>query len=121
MAATDRGNGRLVGDCAVLIRADQPQTPELGVTFSPRYEGAGLAAEAMGALVDYLFEHVGLHRVFAETDDRNDAAQRLFARLGSRCEGRVIEAERFKDESCTLRIYALLRREWELFRPGVAP
>jgi RimJ/RimL family protein N-acetyltransferase len=121
LAATDRGTGALVGDCAIRIRADQPQTAELGVTFSPRYQGAGLAAEAMGALVDYLFEHVGLHRVFAETDDRNDAAQRLFARLGFRCEGRLIESERFKDEWCTLRIYALLRREWELSRPATAP
>ena len=121
LAATDRGDGTLVGDCAVRIRADQPQTAELGVTFSPRYQGVGLAAEAMGAVVDHLFEHVGLHRVFAETDDRNDAAQRLFSRLGFRCEGRLVEADRFKDEWCTLRIHALLRREWELSRRGIAP
>jgi RimJ/RimL family protein N-acetyltransferase len=75
LAATDRGTGTLVGDCAVRIRADQPETAELGVTFSQRYQGAGLAAEAIGAVVDHLFEHVGLHRVFAETDDRNDPAQ----------------------------------------------
>lgn len=121
LAATDRVTGTLVGDCAVRVLADQPETAELGVTFSPRYQGAGLAAEAMGALVDHLFEHVGLHRIFAETDDRNDAAQRLFARLGFRCEGRLVEADWFKDEWCTLRTHALLRREWELSRRGIAP
>ena len=121
LAATDRGNGTLVGDCAVRIQANQPETAELGVTFSPRYQGDGLAAEAMGVVVDHLFEHVGLHRVFAEIDDRNDAAQRMFARLGFRCEGRLVEADWFKDEWCTLRIYALLRRDWELSRRGIAP
>ena len=121
LAATDRSSGTLVGDCAGRVRAEQPETTELGVTFAPRYQGAGLAAEAIGAVVDQLFEHVGLHRVCAETDDRNDAAQRLFARLGFRCEGRLVKADWSKEEWCTLRIHALLRREWEFARRGIAP
>jgi len=120
LAATDRGDGTLLGDCATRVHTDQPQTAELGVTFSPRHQGAGLAAEAIGAVVDHLFEHVGMHRVFAETDDRNDAAHRLFARLGFRCEARLVEADWFKDEWTTVRVYALLRREWERLRGPAA-
>jgi RimJ/RimL family protein N-acetyltransferase len=103
---------------SVHVRADQPETAEVGVTFSPRYQGAGLAAEAMAAVVDHLFAQVGLHRIFAETDDRNSAAQRLLSRLGFRCEARLIEADWFKQEWCTVRIYALLRREWNPAPPG---
>jgi RimJ/RimL family protein N-acetyltransferase len=117
LAATDRGDGTLFGDCAVRVLADQPETAELGVTFSPRHQGAGLAAEAVSAVVDHLFEHVGLHRISAETDDRNVAAQQLMERLGFRCEGRLVEAERFKGEWCTIRVYARLRREWARARP----
>jgi RimJ/RimL family protein N-acetyltransferase len=120
LASTDRSSGTLVGDCAVRVLADQPGTAELGVTLAPRYQGVGLAAEAIGAVVEYLFEHVGLHRIFAETDDRNGAAQRLFARLGFRCEARLVEADWFKDEWSTVRIYALLRREWEHSGRGMA-
>jgi RimJ/RimL family protein N-acetyltransferase len=119
LAATARDTDVLVGDCAVRVRGDLAQTAELGVTFAPAHQGAGLATEAVRAVVDHLFEHLGVHRTLAETDDRNDAAQRLFARLGFRCEGRLVEAEWFKGDWCTLRIYALLRWEWERSRGGV--
>jgi RimJ/RimL family protein N-acetyltransferase len=113
LAATARDSGALVGDCAVRIEAGSAMAAELGVTFAPRHQGRGLATEALRAVVEHLFEHVGLHRIYAETDDRNDAANRLFARMGFRCEGRLVEADWCKGEWCTLRIHALLRREWE--------
>jgi RimJ/RimL family protein N-acetyltransferase len=53
-----------------------------------------------------------MRRVFAQTDDRNRAGGRLFERLGFRCEGRLVEADWFKGEWTTLRVYAVLRREW---------
>lgn len=116
LAATQLSDGALAGDCAVHVREDDHATAEIGVTFSPDHQGTGLAAEAVAAVVGHLFEHHGLHRVVAETDDRNVAAQRLFTRAGFRCEARFVEAERFKDEWCTIRVYALLRREWEAAR-----
>ena len=65
----------------------------------------------------HLFEDLDLHRVYAETDDRNSAVHRLLERLGFRCEARLAEADWFKDEWCTLRTHAMLRREW-VERPG---
>ena len=76
-------------------------------------QGRGLASEALGAVVDRLFAELRMHRVVAETDDRNVAVHRLLERLGFRCEARLVEADWFKHEWCTLRTYALLRREWE--------
>jgi RimJ/RimL family protein N-acetyltransferase len=67
-------------------------------------------------VVSVLFEDHGLHRIYAETDDRNRAVHRLFERVGFRCEGRLVEADWFKGEWSTLRIYAMLAREW---RAGV--
>jgi RimJ/RimL family protein N-acetyltransferase len=116
LAATDRESGELCGDCAVHVLADQPGTAEVGVTFAPAHQGSGLAREALGALVAHLFAVHGLHRIYAETDDRNVAVHRLLERLGFRCEARLVEADWFKDEWTTVRIYAVLRREWELSR-----
>lgn len=112
LAATDRETGALCGDCAVHVRDDQPATAEVGVTFAPEHQGTGLAREALAAVVSHLFEHHGLHRVYAEADDRNVAVQRLLERLGFRCEARLVEADWFKGEWTTLRVYALLRREF---------
>jgi len=66
VAALDRASGELVGDCAVHVLADQPATAEVGVTFAPAAQGAGLATEALAAVVTRLFEDHGLHRVYAE-------------------------------------------------------
>jgi RimJ/RimL family protein N-acetyltransferase len=58
-----------------------------------------------------LFDEHGMHRVYAEADDRNVAVHRLLERLGLRCEARLVEADWFKGEWSTLRVFAVLRRQ----------
>ena len=108
LAAIEVTSGTLVGDCAVHALDDQPDTYEIGVTFSPGAQGRGLASEAVGAVVRWLFSERGAHRVIGECDARNDAVQRLFERLGFRLEARLVEADWFDGEWITLLIYALL-------------
>ena len=112
LAALDRRTGELCGDCAVRVATEQPRTAEVGVTFAPAAQGSGLATEALGAVVERLFDEHEMHRVYAEADDRNVAVHRLLERLGFRCEARLVEADWFKGEWVTLRTYAVLRREW---------
>lgn len=113
LAAVDQRSGALCGDCAVRVATDQPATAEVGVTLAPAHQGSGLATEALAAVVAELFEHHGLHRIYAHADDRNVAVHRLLERLGMRCEARLVEADWFKGEWSTLRVFAVLRREWE--------
>ena len=113
LAAEDKESGVLCGDCAVRVVDGQPDTAEVGVTFAPGHQGRGLAAEALAAVVRSLFEDHGIHRIYAEADDRNQPVHRLLERLGFRCEARLVEADWFKGEWSTLRIYAMLRREWD--------
>ena len=112
LAAVDRVTGALCGDCAVRVVTDQPHTAEVGVTLAPAQQGGGLASEALAAVVTRLFEQHGIHRVYAQADDRNVPVHRLLERLGFRCEARLLEADWFKGEWTTLRIYATLRDEW---------
>ena len=117
LAAVHRGTGTLCGDCAVHILATQPATAEVGVTFARAHQGSGLATEALAAVITELFQEHGLHRVYAEADDRNVAVHRLFERLGFRSEARLVEADWFKGEWSTLLVFAVLRREWLDRRP----
>ena len=57
-----------------------------------------------------------MHRVFAETDDRNAAVRRSVRRSAFRCEARLVEADWFKGEWSTLRVYAMLNRQWRSTR-----
>jgi RimJ/RimL family protein N-acetyltransferase len=112
VAVADRIDGTVHGDCAVRVLANQRATAEVGVTFATASQGRGFAAEAMTALLDTLFANHGMHRVIAETDDRNPRVHRLFERLGFRCEGRLVDADWCKGEWVTLRLFAVLAREW---------
>ncbi len=113
LAAVDRATGVLRGDCAVRVATDQPATAEVGVTLAPGSQGCGLASVARAAVIAHLFEEHGIHRIYAEADDRNPAVHRLLERLGFRCEARLVEADWFKGAWSTLRVYAILRREWD--------
>jgi RimJ/RimL family protein N-acetyltransferase len=112
LTIVDRATGTVCGDCAVRVVTDQPATAEVGVTLAQANQGKGLATEALTAVMAELFEQRGIHRVFAEADDRNVPVRRLLERLGFRCEARLVDADWFKGEWSTLRTYAMLDREW---------
>lgn len=101
----------LVGDVAVHALADQPDTYELGVTVAPAWQGVGAAREAIGRLVEVLFDEHGTHRVIAITDARNTAAARVFSRLGFRHEGRAVDADWFKGQWTSVDTWAMLGEE----------
>ena len=67
-------------------------------------------ADASSGHTAFAFDACG--RVIARTDDRNVTVNRLFDRLGFRLEGRFVDADWFKDEWTTLRVYAVLARDW---------
>lgn len=102
----------LIGDCAVKILAEDPRQAEIGFTLSGDWQGHGYGAEAVAALLGYLFETLGLHRVFAITDAENAAAATLLERVGMRREGHLLENVWFKGSWGSEFLYALLEREW---------
>jgi RimJ/RimL family protein N-acetyltransferase len=117
-AIIDRAADTLYGDCAVRVLTAQPETAEIVVRLARSSQGKGVATEALTAVIEALFERRDMHRVCAETDDRNLAVARLFERLGLRCEARLVEADWFNGEWSTPRIYAMLNREWHDRRRG---
>lgn len=112
IALEERDRGVLVGDLALHAVAGQPDMIELGVTLAPEHQGRGLATEALRAMIAWLFEHHGTHRVLAQCDARNAAVRSLLERVGLRQEAELREADWWKDEWTTLCIYGALAREW---------
>ena len=93
--------------------ADFPQ-PEIGfgiTEVSARKQG--LAQEAVGLLVEYLFAGYAAERISAVTDAENRPAQRLLEALGFRREG-VLRRASFRDGRwCDMALYGLVRGEWK--------
>lgn len=107
-------DGRVVGEVALVLR--RPRVAELAWVVHPDVGGRGLATEAVRALLDLGFGHLGLHRVYAELDVRNEASRRLCVRLGMRQEGHRLQDFWSKGEWTDSYEFALLASEWPLVR-----
>ena len=107
-----RGDGQLIGDCAVLTQAEDPSQCEIGFTIAPAYQGQGYASEAVRLLLGYLFTGRGKHRITARCDPRNAASAALMERLGMRREGHLRQSTWAKGEWTDDLLYALLHEEW---------
>ena len=83
-AVTPRPDGPLVGDCALRTSRRDARRGELGFTFARMHQGRGYATEAAAAVLAYAFGTLGMVRIEAHTDARNERAARLLARLGMR-------------------------------------
>lgn len=106
------GQDSLIGNCG--IRRPAPNTPEgeFGCEFAPQHWARGYATEVGRALLEFGFEQLGLHRVWARCLAENAAALRLAERLGMRQEGRLREQAWVGDHWCDTLLYGILAAEW---------
>ena len=107
-----RSTGALIGDCALLVHADDARQATVGITLARAYHGQGYATEALTTLFDQLFRQARLHRVVADTDPRNHPSWTLLERLGMRREGHRVQSVWFKGQWADEYVYAILREEW---------
>jgi len=87
-AVTLAGDGSLVGGVRLQIDPDHARG-ELGFWVARRFWGRGYATEAVGAVIDYGFSVLGLHRVHAIHFSRNPASGRVMEKCGMMHEGRL--------------------------------
>ncbi|MEH7332030.1 GNAT family protein [Neobacillus drentensis] len=104
---------QLIGDCALHTLLAEPRIVEIGYTLAEEHQGKGYASEAVRALLSYVFNDLGKHKVIAFTDVRNENSIRLLERVGMRREGHLLENYMSKGQWVDEYQYALLRSEWE--------
>jgi RimJ/RimL family protein N-acetyltransferase len=112
LGAELRETGQVIGDVMLAYRSAEHRGGEIGWVFHPGHSGHGYATEAAHAVLHLAFDQLGLHRVVARADSRNDASLRLAARLGMRREAHLIGNEWFKGAWSDEIDLALLEDEW---------
>lgn len=85
---------------------------QIGWALGIGYRGKGYATEAAGALISYGFDVLELHRIYAETTDKNVASWRVMERLGMRKEACLKEAESRDGKWLDSLAYGILAQEW---------
>jgi RimJ/RimL family protein N-acetyltransferase len=106
-----RGEG-IIGDIGFCVNGERPYMAEIGYRLNRRFWGKGYASEAVGAVLDWAFGPLGLHRVIAQIDTRNDGSIGLVERLGFRREGTFLAAYQEPDGWSDEYLYAMLDEEW---------
>jgi len=99
--------GELVGDLGLFLSADG-RSATLGFTLAKRYQGLGLAREALAGLIEALFGGAEVERLEAVTDTRNARAMALLAALGFTVAS--TSDAHFKGGVCREHTYVLPRR-----------
>lgn len=108
--------GELVGDVVLFWHSLEHRGGEIGYVLNPYFAGQGYATEAAHALLRLGFDELGLYRVVARLDERNEASANVARRLGMRQEARLIHNELFKGEWSTELNFAMLANEWAAHR-----
>lgn len=89
-----------------------PYRGELGYVLRSDAWGCGYAAEAGKAMVEFGFENLGLHRIFAECHAANEASARVMEKIGMRREGVLRQHVLIKGEWWDVVICGILKDGW---------
>ena len=79
--------GRLIGNISVVNMYEETACAVLGYCMGEQWWGCGYMPEAGSAVLEYLFETVGVNRVAANHDIANPKSGRVMQKLGMRYEG----------------------------------
>jgi RimJ/RimL family protein N-acetyltransferase len=112
LAIVLRETETVIGEVLLKWESEVDRQGEIGFALHTDYQGKGLATEAAREMLRLGFEDLGLHRIIAVLDDRNEASAQLLERLGMRREAHHLEAAFFKGEWANEFVYALLKEEW---------
>jgi RimJ/RimL family protein N-acetyltransferase len=111
------GDGRVIGDCQLTVTSVEDRQAEIGFAFSPRHTGRGLATRTVAAVLGFGFLQLGLHRIVAGMDARNERSWRLAERVGMRREAHFRHDNLVKGEWMDSFVYAMLEDEWRERHP----
>ena len=104
--------GEVIGSISVVNSSDERiQAAEVGYCIGRRWWHQGIMTEALGRVMDYLFDEVGMQRIEARHDPRNPHSGAVMRKCGMKYEGTRRRADWNNQGGCDAAIYALLKNE----------
>jgi ribosomal-protein-alanine N-acetyltransferase len=111
-AITLRGDDRLIGKCGYNEWRKAHRRGDISYIIAREHQGKGIVSEALGAMLDYGFDHMNLHSVEAGVTPGNGASARMLQKLGFILEGHLRENFLTETGFVDSLIYSLLRSDW---------
>lgn len=114
-AVTLKDSGKLIGGCGIYLN-DSLDQGMLGWVLHMDYWKQGFMTEVGKELVQFAFNNLKLHRLYATCAAENYGSYKVMENLGMRREGHAIKNRKFtghKDIWNDELFYGLLRDEWK--------
>ncbi|MBK8052810.1 MAG: GNAT family N-acetyltransferase [Saprospiraceae bacterium] len=84
---------------------------EIGYWLIPAAQSKGIIQKSANALIDYSFDHLGLHRIEIRCATENHKSQSIPEKLGFTKEGIIRDGEWLGDRFTDLVLYSLLKKD----------
>lgn len=87
------------------------QSAHIGYCIGKKWWHQGIMSEALKAVMDFLFDEVGYHRVESMHDPNNPNSGKVMAKCGMKYEGTLRQADRNNQGICDACYFGLLASE----------
>ena len=104
-------DGQPIGSISVVHHNDRIAKAEIGYCIGRRWWHRGITSESLKAVIDYLFDQVGMNRLTACHDPRNPNSGKVMRKCGMKYEGTLRQSDRNNQGICDTCVYAILAEE----------
>ena len=103
--------GEPIGSISVVNHRDDIAEAEIGYCIGKSWWRKGITSEALAAVMDYLFDEVGMNRIEAKHDVNNPHSGNVMKKCGMAYEGIARSGDRNNRGICDTATYAILRSD----------
>ena len=103
--------GQPIGSISVVNHRDDIAEAEIGYCIGKVWWHKGIMTEALTAVMDYLFDEVGMNRIEAKHDVNNPHSGGVMKKCGMQYEGTARQGDRNNQGICDLATYAILHSD----------
>lgn len=108
-----KGEDKVVGTCGYNFFDERSRRGEIGYDLARPLWGKGIVTEAVSAIVQFGFDKIRLNRIEATTNLYNVASMKVLGKLGFTEEGILRQYGYWREEFHDLRIFSLLKSEFQ--------
>ena len=100
-----------IGDIAVVNMKEEISVVHIGYCIGRTWWHRGITSEALKAVMDFMFDVVGVNRIESRYDPRNPNSGKVMEKCGMKYEGTLRSADWNNQGICDACYYALLKSE----------
>jgi len=107
-----KNSGEVIGTIDFAETDREARSAEVGYQLGKSWWGNGYASEALRAVIKYVFEVVGLNRLWASYDSRNPNSGKVMKKAGMLYEGTLRQCKVRRGELADSVRYAILAEDY---------